>query len=311
MTELDKLRNRRRGQKAALTRNLGVLQTRLGEDGVEKHKETIRELAKRADEAYEAVEETHQKMGELLDDDNFLEEEKWIQVCQADFWLVKDKVNHYLNDENKDIVNVNETSVSSVNNDVDLTELRLALELPKAHIEEFNGDPVSYWSFMNNFKTNVAAKLSTDGARLQYLLQLCEGKARKCIESCAWLESGGYKTALEVLRKQFGQPHMILSCLMRDLVERRRISAGDGDALLSLVSAMKKCQITLTQMGYVNDLNSTSNLLKVQSLLPTPIQCAWADKANELLKSREPTFTDMTEFLEKKAEISCNMFARI
>ncbi|XP_033107720.1 uncharacterized protein LOC117109467 [Anneissia japonica] len=131
-----------------------------------------------------------------------------------------------------------------------------------------------------------------------------------CIESCALLESGGYNTALEILRKQFGQPHMILNRLMSELLDRKRISAGDGDGLWALVSSMKKCQVTLSQMGYVNDLNSTSNLLKIQMLLPIGMQNAWADKAHDLLQKGEPTFLDMLDFLEKKAEVSCNMFGR-
>ncbi|XP_033110916.1 uncharacterized protein LOC117111972 [Anneissia japonica] len=163
---------------------------------------------------------------------------------------------------------------------------------------------------MNNFKINVASKLSNDNIKLQYLLQLCKGKARSCIDSCPLMESGGYDKALDILRKQFGQPHIILSALMSDMLNRKQISVGDGEALWSLVSVMKKCNVTLTQMGYTSDLKSTSNLLKVQSLLPTALQNKWANVAHDILESSEPTFLDMLKFVEKQAEISCNMFSR-
>ncbi|XP_033100196.1 uncharacterized protein LOC117103699 [Anneissia japonica] len=124
------------------------------------------------------------------------------------------------------------------------------------------------------------------------------------------MDDGGYNKALDILKKQFGQPHIILNALMNEMLKRKQINVGDGEALWSLVSAMKKCDVTLNQIGYTSDLNSTNNLLKIQALLPTVIQNKWANKAHEILEDREPTFSDMLKFIEKQAEVSCKMFGR-
>ena len=301
MEDIDKLRKTRRGKKAALTRVLGLLKTKTDDPT------TLAELIQRADRCYEEVEAAHQRLCELVNDDDFDEEDKWMEACQEDYWTVKEGVM-----KQKETNSDNSSIASSVDNDVfnQFSDLKLALELPKAHINEFNGNPVEYWSFINNFKVNVAPKVSNDNARLQYLLQLCKGKAKACIESCALLEKGGYEVAMALLRKQFGQPHMILNGLINDMLSRKRISNGDGEGLWDLVSAMKKCEAILSQMGFVNDLNSTSTLLKIQSLLPIGMQNGWADKAHDILEKREPTFSDMVKYIEKRAEVSCNMFGR-
>ncbi|XP_033100368.1 uncharacterized protein LOC117103861 [Anneissia japonica] len=304
------LKNHRRSKKALMTRSLNMLSTQLKEDDADL--EIVTELLAKSEEAFSEVEKAHQQLGELLDDDEFEIEEQWMESSQEAFWKVKNLAKKFITKnkpvkETTQVSNVTTTSSDSLNS---LDELKLALELPKAEVLEFNGNPVNYWTFVNNFKTNVASKLSNDNTKLQYLLQLCKDKARTCIESCPLMESGGYDKALEILRKQFGQPHIILSALMSDMLNRKKINIGDGGALWSLVSVMKKCHVTLTQMGYTSDLNSTSNLLKVQSLLPTVLQNKWANVAHTILDDREPTFLDMLTFIEKQAEVSCNMFGR-
>ena len=124
--------------------------------------------------------------------------------------------------------------------------LKLAFELPKAEVQEFCGDPADYWTFISNFKTNVASKLTSEEGKLQYLLQLCKGKAKSCIESCSLLGAEGYERALDLLKRQFGQGHLVLNSLMGNLQKRKQINAGDSEGLWSLVAAMKKCHITLT-----------------------------------------------------------------
>ncbi|XP_033125449.1 uncharacterized protein LOC117123574 [Anneissia japonica] len=122
--------------------------------------------------------------------------------------------------------------------------------------------------------------------------------------------SEGYKQAKAILSQQFGQPHIILHSLMRELLDRK-VRPNDSEGLWKLIGSMKKCNITLTQMGYMADLNSTENLLKVQGLLPVYIQTKWAKTAqNILVNGREPLFLDMINFLEEKAAITSNMFGR-
>ncbi|XP_071963462.1 uncharacterized protein [Antedon mediterranea] len=215
------------------------------------------------------------------------------------------------NHDNIDGDNVSNISVSS-NRLSDFKEIKLALELPKAEYLKFSGDPIEYFSFITNFEVNIESKLSCNATRLQHLKTMCKGKARSYIECCDLLGDGGYDEAKCILKSQFGQPHMILGALMHELTNRNPVRANDADSLWDLIASMKKCFVTLTKLGYTNDLNSTTNILKVQDLLPNHLQTTWIKKAHDILTSenREPGFKDLLSLLVKNAEISSTMFGK-
>lgn len=62
-----------------------------------------------------------------------------------------------------------------------------------------------------SFEINVERKVKEDDERLSFLIQYCEGAAKEATESCVMLSSEqGYLEAKEILRKNFGQKHIIL-----------------------------------------------------------------------------------------------------
>ncbi|XP_038075994.1 uncharacterized protein LOC119743926 [Patiria miniata] len=102
-----------------------------------------------------------------------------------------------------------------------------------------------------------------------------------------------------------------MHALLRKVTNRGQIRQNDGNALWDLARDMKKCQITLSQLGYNADMNSSENLLKVQRLLPVHLQADWAKKAQVTIESkREPSFAQMTEFIETKAKTASNMYGQ-
>ncbi|XP_071812845.1 uncharacterized protein [Apostichopus japonicus] len=204
------------------------------------------------------------------------------------------------------------SNVATANRLSDFNEIKLALELPKAEYAKFNGNPIEYYSFMSNFEVNIESKLTSNPTRLQHLKTMCTSKARSYIECCDLLGDSGYGEAKRILKMQFGQPHMILNSLMRELTDRQPIRPNDSDSLWDLIASMKKCHVTLTKLGYTGDLNSTSNLLKVQDLLPTHLQSAWVNNAHDILtkEKREPTFNDLLGLLVRHAEVSSTMFGK-
>ncbi|XP_038061114.1 uncharacterized protein LOC119731899 [Patiria miniata] len=190
--------------------------------------------------------------------------------------------------------------------------LTLAMNIPKPDIKSFSGDPAEYWAFVTSFETNIGSKVTDARTRLTYLVQFCRGKAKESIENCILMEpTDGYKTALKILREQFGQPHLIMHALLRKVTNRGQIRQNDGNALWDLARDMEKCQITFSQLGYNADMNSSENLLKVQRLLPVHLQADWAKKAQGTIEcKREPRFAQMTEFIETKAKTASNMYGQ-
>jgi len=67
---------------------------------------------------------------------------------------------------------------------VDLPTLVRHLTRPRPQAIFFDGDPVEYWKFVRNFQALVDDKIDDSSAKLSYLLQHCQGKARRLIERC-------------------------------------------------------------------------------------------------------------------------------
>ncbi|XP_071479017.1 uncharacterized protein [Diadema antillarum] len=190
--------------------------------------------------------------------------------------------------------------------------LMLSMNMPKPDMITFDGDPIKYWNFMNSFDVNVASKISDDRMKLMYLVQFCEGKAKESIECCVLMDPHmGYMKAREILAEQYGQPHVITNALMREVLDRHQIRPNDGAKLVELARQMRKCEITLTQMGHAANLNSSETLLKIQQILPVHMQVDWAKRAQTMLRSRvEPNFSHMTEFIEQHSQVASNVYGQ-
>ncbi|KAJ8021094.1 hypothetical protein HOLleu_40865 [Holothuria leucospilota] len=183
---------------------------------------------------------------------------------------------------------------------------------PKPEITRFDGNPGNFWTFVNGFEVNIASKNIDDRSKLMYLIQFCVGQAKESIEDCVLMPPGvGYRTAWQILRNQFGQGHLVTKSLVDKVVNREPIKPNDGKGLWDLERQMRKCQITLSQLGNVASMNNADTLMKVQNLLPLHLQKEWAKRAHGLIQMNvEPQFYHMTEFLEQSAQIANNMYGQ-
>jgi len=83
---------------------------------------------------------------------------------------------------------------------------------PKPIIQTFDADPLSYWPFVRSFDTYIAQRMSSDSAKLVYLLQHCSAKVKTNLEHLARDADRGYRLAHESLYNDYGQPHIIAHC---------------------------------------------------------------------------------------------------
>ena len=75
---------------------------------------------------------------------------------------------------------------------------------------------------------------------------------------------------------------------------------------------MQNYALTLTQMGYEADINSSDNLVKIVKRLPVNLQSNWADEAGNLtLTGIEPTFSHLAKFVGGKAMLASTMYGEI
>lgn len=185
-------------------------------------------------------------------------------------------------------------------------------QLPRPELIQFNGDPKAYYKFINNFESHIGNKTYDEGTKLTYLIQLCTGVARDCIEDCVLLDATeGYRQACELLKSRYGKPHIIANAYVSELVNGPVIQGSDGAGLQLLADKMRRCELTLNQMGYRADINNTENLRKIVRRLPIHIRGKWVDRADVLIENGiEPNFLDLTKFIENKARVANTMYGQ-
>lgn len=87
------------------------------------------------------------------------------------------------------------------------------------------------------------------------------------------------------------------------------MKASDVDSLSKLSLEMGKCEITLSQLGFVSDIDNTENLRRIVKRLPMHLRVKWADFPNTILESgREPRFKDLSGFVEGRARVGSSMY---
>ena len=186
------------------------------------------------------------------------------------------------------------------------------LEMPKREFLYFDGDPKRYPRFMKNFEVNLEHRVQDDNTRLSYLIQYCTGVAKEAIENCVLLPADqGYHEAKDILRKNFGQKHIIVHAFIDKVVKGPQIKASDPEKLLQLARDMRNCCLNSVQLNYRADINSMDTLGKVVKRLPPHLQAKWADKSSRIGMDFEPELSHLTEFVEKRAAVANTTFGKL
>ncbi|XP_045213227.2 uncharacterized protein LOC123564038 [Mercenaria mercenaria] len=148
--------------------------------------------------------------------------------------------------------------------------------------------------------------------RLSYLVQFCNGDARRSIEDCVVLPSDeGYVRAKQILQGRYGKPHLVARSHVERLIDGSPFKPNDVQGLMNLSLDMEKCQITLSQIGFVSDINNTENLKKIVRRLPMHIRSKWAERASKLIEQgTEPNFNDLLTFVHERAIVANTMYGQ-
>ena len=98
---------------------------------------------------------------------------------------------------------------------------------PKLVLSSFDGDPLLFHSFWDNFKGTVHKNQSLDDvSKFNYLKGLLEGEAKACIFGLA-ATAENYKHAIELLHERFGDPQTVISSHMATLLNLRPVLYDD------------------------------------------------------------------------------------
>ena len=185
--------------------------------------------------------------------------------------------------------------------------------MPKRELMSFDGDPKGYPRFIKGFEVNVERRVKDYDERLTFLIQYCRGAAKEAIENCIMLPpEQGYREVKDILRKNFGQKHIVVRAFIDKVIKGPQIRASKPDKLSQLARDMRNCILNSEHMHYQADINSMDTLKRVVMRLPSHLQAKWAEESSGLIESRiEPEFSHLTKFVERRAVVANTAFGKL
>jgi len=184
-------------------------------------------------------------------------------------------------------------------------ELLAAVHLPHAEIMHFDGNPLDYWSFIRSFQNTIERVCTDDVSKLTRLLQYCKGRAKHVIQCCAVMDpKEGFERAKSLLKERFGNNYVIAEAWVNKVAKGKAVSPHDKEALREFADDLVNCEVTLTAMNCLQEVNSQRVLVEIVGRLPTYLQNRWIRQVREVRTNhgREANMKDLVSFVTAAAE---------
>ena len=178
------------------------------------------------------------------------------------------------------------------------------MQLPKAELMTFNGDPLEFWMFMRSFDNSIGSAAIDDSAKLNRLFQYCKGEALKVIKCCAVMSpSAGYAKARALLKERFGDDYKISEMWVKKVTEGPVVRHGEGHCLQELADDLRSCKETLEAMNKLEEIDTRRSMVKIVERLPQSLQGRWRKSVVKTLETtgRYPSIAKLTQFVSEAA----------
>jgi hypothetical protein len=112
-----------------------------------------------------------------------------------------------------------------------------------------------------------------------------------------------YATALKTLKEQLANQGVFARACLNKLVDKRKLSSNDRQALQELTFDVVNCLATLKQINHLADINATDNLRRIVKRLPDRLIDGWKIVAFDLREKGEtPSLEHISSFLRKRVK---------
>ena len=180
-----------------------------------------------------------------------------------------------------------------------------ALQMPKAELFTYDGDPMKYWLFIRAFDNNVGCLSVDDSKKLTRLLYYCRGKALRVIQCCASMDPKvGYAKARKLLEERFGNKYVVTEAWVAKVTGGPVLDARDSDGLQEFADNLRCCKETLYAQGSIREIDSHGVMVKVVERLPVYLQTRWRKYVGDIRRSKDrmPEFGELVKFVEDSAQ---------
>ena len=171
---------------------------------------------------------------------------------------------------------------------------------PKMHLQKFNGDPSKWASWYSRFSFMISDNHLSDGQKIAYLQGLVIGKAKTAIEGFA-CNGHLYKDAINELKQRFGNQNVIISNLLKKLINYRPPTTSLPWTIVNFSTFINNMTRTLQELNFGADFNSTTILKHASDKLPYSKEFKW----NQFVLRRriqQPTHADLNKWIKEIAE---------
>ena len=184
---------------------------------------------------------------------------------------------------------------------------------PRPVIPNFDGDPLTYWPFVRSFEAHLATKMSSNSAKLVYLLQHCSTRIRQNLEHLARDAESGYGLAMDSLYNDYGQPHIVAHHCEQKLLAAPRLKTKDPKGLKTLSVLMDKCVAMLRDVQDTANLNSLGTIRRIIEKLPEQTQKDWAKWSYHEFKTtgRQARFEELVRFVQDEAAEANSLYGQV
>ncbi|XP_055520958.1 uncharacterized protein LOC129715113 [Leucoraja erinacea] len=178
-----------------------------------------------------------------------------------------------------------------------------SLILPPVEIPTYAGDPLEYETFVRALEEVLEKKVKGEKERLRFLVKYTQGKVKGLVESCQIEpDNQGYKKARRLLKERFGDEQRIVNAYIEKAHDWKEIKPEDVDKLSEYAIFLRRCCSSMKNLGYMEEINLSSNMRIIISKLPRRMREKWRDRAGEIRdKSKQVArLPDLVEYLERE-----------
>ena len=147
------------------------------------------------------------------------------------------------------------------------------LRLPKLNMETYDGNPLSYRSFMDSFESSVDSDTRlSDIDKFLYLRGLLRGKALSTIAGLK-LTSENYGEAKELLRARFGDEKILKATFFGEILNLKPVTdASNVDRLRKLYDTIESSVRNLKSLGVLSENFAAAIIPTILSKIPDTIR---------------------------------------
>ena len=204
-------------------------------------------------------------------------------------------------DRNSNPLNVMTGSKDGTINQSILMASLMQQHLPQVEIPHFKGEAIQWVEFVVKFRDVVHDQpYLSDRQRNQLLMQHLRGEAKRAVQEYV-NDPRGYPLSLKKLKYLFGQRPTVAKAVLSKVTKGKPVSNRDTKGLADLYYSICDCLITLKQLNYMSDLNSSDTLDQAVRRLPQGLCMKWAERSLSICKQHEePNLRHLEQWLKDR-----------